>query len=169
MKAIKAEAKTFLDESYLVQFHNLCLPIPEWWTIVEQTDQSLKFMRTDTRYDWFARFTWHESTEEKTLPDILKDYIETQELDYDKDDVAIETDSRVIFRDPKIQEYLQEVIRVEGKASEKIVDRVYMDIVIIRPLNEKGYFLFESRSSVLNGSLEGPFYEEALAHIALDQ
>ena len=80
-------------------------------------------------------------------------------------DVVFETDSRVLFRDSEIQEHFQEIIRVEGKASENVVERIYYDIYIMRAQNDSGYFIFESKSSVLNGLVEGPYFEESLAEL----
>jgi hexokinase len=71
----------------------------------------------------------------------------------------------VIFRDSEIQREFQEVIRVEGKASQKVIERIYYDIYLTRRLNEPGYFIFESKSSVLNGLVEGPYFEESLSEL----
>ena len=93
--------------------------------------------------------------------------VEADELDYDADDVTLVTDGRVLFRDSAIQERFKEVIRVEGKASQRIEERLYLDMCLMRDSNKQGYFLFESRSSVLNGLVEGPFFEEVLAELTL--
>jgi hypothetical protein len=55
---------------------------------------------------------------------------------------------------------------VEGKASQNVVDRIYYDIYIMRALNDDGYFIFESWSSVLNGLVEGPYFEEGLSELS---
>lgn len=165
MKIIGQEKSTFRDESYEVQFEGLSLMIPNWWTIVEQTATLLRFERTDTRYDWFANFVYFPAHAGKTLPTILEEKLNLENIEFDLD-VVFETDSRVLFRDSKIQEYFQEIIRVEGKATQNIVDRIYYDIYLLRAQNSDGYFMFESRSSVLNGSVEGPYFEESLAELS---
>lgn len=165
MKIIGEEKSTFKDESYQVTFGGLSLMIANWWTIVDQTPETLRFERTDTRYDWYATFRYFPQHEEKTLPKLLEEKLDLEQIEFDED-VTFETDSRVLFRDSEIQEYFQEVIRVEGKGSQNVVDRVYYDIYIMRAQNEPGYFIFESWSSVLNGSLEGPFFEESLAELS---
>ena len=166
MKVIGQEKSTFRNESYLVSFADLCLMIPDWWTITQQNEHSLKFERTDTRYDWFALFQYFPDHEDKTMPQLLEDKLNLEKIEFDED-VIFETDSRVIFRDSEIQEKFQEVIRVEGKGSQDVVDRIYYDIYIMRGLEDKGYYIFESRSSVLNGALEGPYFEESLAELSL--
>lgn len=165
MKIIGEEKSSFKDESYEVQFENLSLMIPNWWSIVEQAPNSLRFERTDTRYDWYAIYQYLSQHSGKTLPEILEEKLNEQNIEFDMD-VVFETDSRVLFRDSEIQEHFQEIIRVEGKASENVVERIYYDIYIMRSQNDSGYFIFESKSSVLNGLVEGPYFEESLAELS---
>lgn len=166
MKVVGQEKSTFREESYLVTFGNLSLMIPAWWTITEQTPNSLKFERTDTHYNWYARFQYFPDHEEKSMPQLLEEKLNFEVIEFDMD-VVFETDSRVLFRDEKVQEQFQEIIRVEGKGSQNAMDRIYYDIYITRRLDDPGYFIFESRSSVLNGSLEGPYFEESLSELSL--
>jgi hypothetical protein len=139
--------------------------IPKWWGLTEQNSVRLKFERTDTRYDWYANFVYFPDHENKDMPKLLEEKLNLEGIEFDLD-VVFETDSRVLFRDDKIQEEFQEVIRVEGKASQNVVDRIYYDIYIMRRLNDNGYFIFESRSSVLNGLVEGPYFEESLSELS---
>ncbi len=162
LKVIGQEKTTFKEESYEVQFGNLSLDIPSWWTLVEQNNTQLRFERTDTKYEWYALYTYIPDHQGKSMPDLLEDKLNLEKIEFDMD-VVFETDSRVAFRDPKIQEYFQEMIRVEGKGSKNEVDRIYYDIYLMRGLDDSGYFIFESKSSVLNGALEGPYFEESLA------
>jgi hypothetical protein len=166
LKIIGQERSTFREECYEVAFGRLSLMIPNWWTITEQTDQSLKFERTDTRYDWFARFQYFPDHQGKSVPQLLEDKLNLEVIEYDMD-VVFETDSRVLFRDDQVQELFQEVTRVEGQGSQNVVDRIYYDIYVMKALNDPGYFIFESRSSVLNGLLEGPYFEESLSELGL--
>jgi hypothetical protein len=99
------------------------------------------------------------------MPDLLEEKLDLEKIEFDMD-VTFETDSRVLFRDSEIQEYFQEIVRVEGKASQNVVDRIYYDIYIMRALNDQGYFIFESWSSVLNGLVEGPYFEEGLSELS---
>jgi hypothetical protein len=165
LKIIGQESSTFRDDSYEVQFGDLSLMIPNWWTLSEQSETQLKFERTDSRYDWYSHFTYFQDHEGKTLPIILEEKLNQDGLEFDKD-VVFETDSRVLFRDDKIQEAFQEVIRVEGQATQNIEDRIYYDVYLMRRLNDKGYFIFESKSSVLNGLVEGPYFEESLSELS---
>lgn len=163
LKIVRQESTDFLDESFEVEFGKISLPIPRWWSITHQEKYLIQFARTDTRYDWYARFEFFPGENEVSLPDILHNKIEREELDYDKHDVVIETNSQHLFKDSDTQKYFIEVIRVEGKASQRIEDRVYFDMYLFRHKAENGYYLCESRSSVLNGLVEGPFFEECLS------
>lgn len=162
LRIIGQEKSTFVDDSYEVQFGDLKLMIPDWWTITEQTDTHLKFERTDTRYDWYATFTYFPTHDNKDMPKLLEDQLNLEGIEFDQD-VTFETDSRVLFRDSKVQEHFQEIIRVEGKASQNVTERIYYDIYLTRGLESEGYFQFVSWSSVLNGLVEGPYFEESLA------
>ncbi len=42
----------------------------------------------------------------------------------------------------------------------------YKYIYIMRGLEDQGYFIFESRSSILNGLVEGPYFEESLSELS---
>ncbi len=166
MKIIGEEKSSFKDDSYQVTFENLILMIPNWWSITTQSDHEIRFERTDTRYDWYAVYQYFPVHDGKDLPKLLEEKLNLEEIEFDED-VVFETDSRVLFRDSSVQEHFQEVIRVEGKASQKIVDRIYYDIYLMRAQNVPGYFIFESRSSVLNGLVEGPYFEESLSELEM--
>jgi hypothetical protein len=165
MKTVGEERSSFKDDSYLVQFGSLSLTIPNWWTITGQDKSHLIFERTDTRYDWYARFEYFPDHQDLPLDKILENKLNLEKLEFDQD-VVFETDSRVLFRDTDIQRHFQEVIRVEGKASQDVVERTYYDIYIMRGLEDQGYFIFESRSSILNGLVEGPYFEESLSELS---
>lgn len=166
MKIIGEEKTSFQEDSYKVTFGNLELMIPNWWTITAQTDRGIRFERTDTRYDWYATFNYYPDHQGKDLPKLLEEKLNQEDMEFDED-VVFETDSRVLFRDSAVQEYFQEVIRVEGKGSQKIIERFYYDVYLTRAQNDPGYFIFESRSSVLNGLVEGPYFEESLSELEL--
>ena len=165
LKIIGEEKTSFKQDSYEVQFSDLTLMIPNWWSITDQSAYKLKFERTDTRYDWYAFFSYFPDHHGLDLPKLLEEKLNIEQIEFDMD-VIFETDSRVLFRDSEIQKQFQEVIRVEGQASENVIERIYYDIYLMRRLNDKGYFIFESRSSVLNGLVEGPYFEESLSELS---
>ena len=165
LQTVGQESSSFKQDSYTVRFGTLSLTIPNWWTITEQAESRIVFQRTDTRYDWYSRFEYFPNHEDLPLDKILENKLNLEKLEFDQD-VVFETDSRVLFRDSEIQEHFQEVIRVEGKASQDVIQRTYYDIYIMRGLEDQGYFIFESRSSILNGLVEGPYFEESLSELS---
>lgn len=165
MRVIGQENSTFRQDSYEVRFGDLALMIPNWWTLTEQSPTQLKFERTDTHYNWYAAFNFIPDDEGKDLPKLLEEKLDLEKIEFDPD-VTFETDSRVLFRNSGVQEQFQEVIRVEGKATQNATERIYYDIYLMRRLDAKNYFMLESRSSVLNGSLEGPYFEESLSELS---
>ena len=58
LKIIGQEKSSFREDSYEVQFGDLSLMIPYWWTLSEQSPTQFKFTRTDSRYDWYSLFTY---------------------------------------------------------------------------------------------------------------
>ena len=72
LKIIGEEKSSFKQESYQVQFENLSLMIPNWWTIIDQTPHSLRFARTDTRYDWYAVFAYYPDHGARPCPRFWK-------------------------------------------------------------------------------------------------
>lgn len=166
LKIIGEEKSTFRQEAYQVRFGQLELMIPNWWTITEESPTQLKFERTDTRYDWYALYQYFPNHENKEMPQLLEEKLNLENIEFDMD-VVFETDSRVLFRDSRVQKLFQEVIRVEGQASQNVEDRIYYDIYLMRAENDPGYFIFESKSSILNGAIEGPYFEESLSELGL--
>lgn len=169
LRVIRRESSDFIDEARWLTFRELQIPVPEWWGQTRDEASYLQFERTDTRYDWYARFMWIDDPRAQPLHEHLAEKIGHEELDYDPLDVVMSTLSASLLRDPVVREHVSEFIRVEGQASMRIEERIYLDLVLMRPKNQSGYFLFESRSSVLNGLLEGPFFEECLAEMRLKE
>ena len=73
---IKGERNTYIQEALPLPFHHFQFFIPKWWTLT--SDESfLRFERTDTRYDWFAQFSWHPLIDEnKNANELLVSEIE---------------------------------------------------------------------------------------------
>ena len=73
MRSVGEERSTFKDESYEVQFGQLSLMIPRWWSITGQSESHLQFGRTDTRYDWYARFQYFPDHQQLDMPKLLEE------------------------------------------------------------------------------------------------
>ena len=54
---IKNEKSQYLQTARLIDLNYFSLLVPAWWSVTDETNDHLKFERTDiidTRYDWFA-------------------------------------------------------------------------------------------------------------------
>ena len=91
----------------------------------------------------------------------FKNRIEELELvfDLDSSDILMPAD----FKDrPEVREGDLEIVRIEGTATQQGTERCYFDAFLFRD-HKRGEVLFaSSHSSVLNGLVEGPYFEEMI-------
>ena len=161
---IKNEKKTYLETAIPLSFKHFDFRIPTWWTNTSNDEGTLVFERTDTYYDWKAHFRWlpfSDGDESKELKTAFAELIKDKNIVFDSDTSVIKNPSDFnnhhIFKDTE-----PDMIRVEGTATQDHQDRIYYDAFLIRDKNHKGFLFCESRSSILNGMLEGPYFEEVL-------
>jgi hypothetical protein len=159
LMVIKRERRTYEQDSVLVDFFDFQIPTPSWWSEKDRTSNMLTFHRTDTRYEWFGVYEKIESVDD--LNDFLAPFIEKENIYYDQDEVEISTEPEHLIKDPDVLKEVTQFIRVEGTATEKVSERIYLDIVLIK-LKDNQCFKFLSHASVLNGGIEGPYFEEAI-------
>lgn len=165
MWVIKNEKKTYIKNAREVVFKKFKLYVPSWWgEVPTDSEQELCFKRTDTRYEWEARFTWSESGDKRDLIELFKSHIEKRKILFDEDTSIIYNPSD--FKEGAlIQSGLYEMVRLEGTATEDQENRLYYDAFLVRE-KESGSFLYaESRSSILNGLVEGPYFEEVMVRL----
>lgn len=159
MIVIKEEPKSYLENAKALNFSGLKLLVPSWWTQTKDSPEEIRFERTDTRYDWHAGlyvFDW--VNQEQDIEQALIEWLQNKDVLFDEVNSVIHNPS-----DYKDNEYVQsgewEIVRLEGTATQSQTERVYLDTYLIRDkLHQKQYFC-ESRSSVLNGIIEGPYFE----------
>lgn len=164
---IKNEKKTYIENAKIIIFNNFKLFIPSWWgEIPSDSENLLIFKRLDTRYDWEARFTWNPNGDKSDLIELFKKHIEQRKILFDEDTSIIYNPSD--FREtPLIKVGHYEMVRLEGTATANREERLYYDAFLIRQI-ETGAFLYaESKSSVLNGLIEGPYFEEVMNRIEI--
>ncbi len=168
MWIIKHEKKIYIENAKPVQFKLFKLLTPSWWgEIPTNSDMEIAFKRLDTRYDWEARFIWHpESSTGIDLIELFKKQIEDRKILFDEDTSVIYNPSD--FRDGAlIASGRFEMVRLEGTATEDRQARLYYDAFLIREIETGTYMYAESKSSVLNGLVEGPYFEEVMIRIEL--
>lgn len=165
MIVIKEEKASFKENAVTFGLKNFSFDVPSWWTAVEELNEKLVFKRTDTRYDWLATLEWFpEYDSSKGIKEQLAERIILEEIIFDGD-VAIVQNPEQFKLHPDVQNNKIEILRVEGTATQKEINRIYYDAYLIRDLDKETYLYCSSRSSILNGMLEGPYFEEAMGNI----
>lgn len=167
MWVIKNEKKTYLKNARTIEFKKFKLLVPSWWgEIPSESDNELHFKRIDTRYEWEARFIWNPIGDQRDLIELFKEHIEKRKILFDEDSSIIYNPGD--FKEgPLILSGLFEMVRLEGTATQDAQERLYYDAFLIRE-KESGAFLYaESRSSVLNGLVEGPYFEEVMTRLEI--
>ena len=167
--AIKNEKRVFLQNLKTFHIKQFKLKIPSWWGLEKDTVSPTKssFIRKDTRYDWKASFEWFTLEESKldlSGRDLFIKIIKEKEILFDEVGSVIHNIPFPQFDKPSLQ-----TARVEGMATQFGTERIYYDAFIVLDKKAGGYLLCESRSSVLNGMVEGPYFEEVIKSIEIKQ
>lgn len=162
---IKKEQKSFKQEAQSFSLKHYQLFVPRWWGVDVRAPENdfIRFKRVDTRYDWYAYFCWKNHSN-SSLEKILQVHLDEQDIVFDEDRKMIKNSVELI-KDPELLNSITEFYRIEGTATQAEEDRLYLDYCLIKDKRFDGYFFAESKSSVLNGLVEGPFFEETLKYL----
>ncbi len=165
MRVIKNEKKNYLENAKKINFKKFQLLVPQWWGEVKtDSDNELLFKRLDTRYDWEAKFIWSEVSSDLDIIELFKVKIHARKILFDEDSSVIHNPSDFQKKD-LIASKEFEMVRIEGMATADRSERLYYDAFLIRELSTGHYLYAESRSSVLNGLVEGPYFEEVMLRL----
>jgi hypothetical protein len=168
-RVIAKEKESYSDSAKLDTFHGLLLLLPSWWSKTLEKSNLWQFERTDSPYEWFCRLSYENSTHHN-LQDELQQYFLQEEILFDPEDSIITSEANHLIKDPLLLSNIKEFLRIEGTATEKQIERVYIDSCWISlKNNSKHIYHFMSYSSVLNGSLEGPYFEEVLKRLKMKE
>mgnify|MGYP000704286129 CR=1 FL=1 len=167
-RKIKAEKSSFLEEAEHLSFKKLSLPIPFWWSQIKVVEQNtLKFQRSDTKYDWSC--TIKEVAVKTTVLSYADHYLKENEIvldnSYDSYEKTVRAD--YLFKNESTFEGVEDFIRYEATGTKNETDRIYLDLVCFRISGDKNIYHMESTSSILNGCVEGPFFEESLKNLII--
>ena len=164
---IKEEKNSFLDNAIEKDFHQFCFLIPSWWGVVEESENVLRYQRLDTRYEWEAKYEFiPQFNKDETIEDQFKNFIHDLEMLFD-------VGSGVIMNptDFNNNEYVQSgrlnIVRIEGMATQSGMHRRYLDAFLIRDMENGSALFATSLSSILNGLVEGPYFEEGMLNFSL--
>lgn len=162
MVVIKQEQTHFKDDSKSFNLLYYRLFVPYWWTAVKTEKTLIEFARTDTRYDWYGKF-FFQANESENLEQILESFLEQKQIILDDDKRITHTKHGLIKSE--LKNHIKNFYRVEGTGTEAETERIYYDICLIQDKRHKEILFCESRASVLNGGVEGPFFEEVLKYL----
>lgn len=167
MRIIKNEKKKYIENAREVLFKHFKLFTPSWWgEVPTNSENELCFKRLDTRYDWEARFIWHPEASKIDLIELFKNEIHQRKILFDEETSIIYNPSD-FKTGALITSGRYEMVRLEGTATLDRSERLYYDAFIIREKETGEYLYAESKSSVLNGLVEGPYFEEVMIRMEL--
>lgn len=168
MWVIKNEKITYLKNARLIKFKKFKLFVPIWWKEVanQPDDDEICFKKNAKNDNWEARFIWNPKGSDQELIELFKEHIAYRKILFDEDNAIIHNPGD--FNEGKlISSGLYEMVRIEGTATEDDQERLYYDAFLIRE-KENGHYLYaESKSSILNGLAEGPYFEAVMVRLEL--
>ncbi len=159
------EKDSFLENAKDFSFKQFSFKIPSWWGLVANEDDLIRWERTDTRYDWAATLKWEGNlNKDITIEEDFKNRIEELEMvfDLDSSDILMPGDFK---KREEVQAGDLEMVRIEGTATQKGTERCYLDAFLIRDHRRQECLFATSLSSVLNGVVEGPYFEEMMLNL----
>lgn len=163
-KVVIQEKKQFLEDGHWIDWHNFRFFVPAWWTLSNDTlltnDTQLTFYRADTHYDWFFKIG---KREEQDLINIKNTFLASNQIELD-DDAVITTEKSYLLKNEILLKKVEDFFRIESTATQQQEDRIYLDATWIK-FRENFVLEFISKSSVLNGGVEGPYVEEVIKEI----
>lgn len=165
---IKNEKLNYLKSAITYPLQHFTFLIPHWWAEkADSTPNKMSFHRADTFYEWEAIFEWKTEgfSEIKSIEDLFKAKIAAKKILFDEGTTIIHEHHGIInnSKNPEFQNL--EICRIEGTATRDQENRLYYDAVLILDHKAKGHLYCESISSVLNGAVEGPYFEEVIGRM----
>ncbi|WP_127718007.1 hypothetical protein [Halobacteriovorax sp. HLS] len=166
MIAIREEKEAYVENAVEFEMKNFIFFIPSWWTrtSADEDENYASFKRADTHYDWKAELQWFDEDselEKLSIEEILINKLKDLKLMFDPEEshagVPAVFEEFLPYKEGRI-----DIIHIEGTATEDMSERVYFDAYLIKDLINNSYLLAKSRSSILNGAVEGPYFEEVM-------
>jgi hypothetical protein len=163
---IRKEDLSYEKNSRNYFLHGFKLKVPLWWSVKSEEKNCLVFERQDTRYDWIAMFKIIPKKNQDILTD-FEDYVKEKNILFDPGPSVIHGPkefSSLTAAHPSVK-----VVRVESTATANEIERIYYDLACLSFTDKDFVLICESTSSVLNGLIEGPFFEKVLKNIEYEE
>lgn len=168
-RVVKNEKEVYLKNGQLLQFALFEILVPPWWGIMSDQPSKIEFVRKDTRYEWKAGLEWIQKPKDSffSLESFLEKKLTQWEVVFDPQPLRMHS-PEIIFYDQHIAENIVAAVRIEGMATQEQSNRIYLDVFLIQLKDAYEHLLLAtSMSSVLNGSIEGPYFEDVLKRIRI--
>ncbi len=162
---IAEEKDTFLETAVDFDFNGFSFSLPSWWGLKVNEKDLVQWERVDTKYDWRAKLEWFESYDKSiSIEEDFKNHIEKLEMVFDLDasDIRMPADFE---EHPSVISKDIEIVRIEGTATRAQISRCYLDAFLIRDVTRNKALFATALSSVLNGVVEGPYFEQMMLNI----
>ena len=145
---VAEEKRAWRENARLLQLGRFRFPVPSWWKQTPLKQEKVTF----TGSNWQGMFRLLPPNQQ-SLQKSLAGEIAAQQIVFDPDST--------LHHLPTSKKFVRRV-RMEGTATEKEENRIYFDAFLLE-CPQTGQRLYgESKSSVLSGPLEGPWFEECL-------
>jgi|GEM_PF-1907777 len=167
-KSIKNEKDIYVSYGQWKELGHFLLKIPPWWTAkLEKHENLIEFYRADTHYDWKAQFEIIplEDFPDKllSLEEMAKSFLRKQKIELDPN--AISHRGKSPF-ESNFQEVTSPLFyNIENTGTKNGLDRIYFHLVLISWPEKNQLMIATSEASVLNGCVEGPYFEEVIKTI----
>lgn len=146
MIVVKEERQSYLDSAKIFTLQGFDLLIPSWWKKVDNSGDKLTFCGPRGEEQWTALFV-AQGGGPSNLKDKLVKKIASKNIVMDSDH-SLTTGSHWV--------------KVEGTATENGDTRLYLSTCIVYDTTGEKYLYVEGRSPVLDGMVEGPYFENCL-------
>jgi len=151
LRVIRSEMSVYKRSGQPVHLGDHHFIIPSWWSLHQDSTQDhLMYYRKDTHYDWLVSFQLMETSQ--TPEHLMQTILDSRKIVFDRPTLSCSSEDGP-------------TIRQEGTATVGDEDRIYYDICIIQHDKNTPLLVCENRSSVLNGLIEGPYFEEILGSL----
>ena len=157
--AIKEEKHSYRETAVPVHFHHFKFSVPSWWRLHKKEPNYYLFTsgkQSSPSSRWQASLHYGESP--KSIIPLAFSILKERGIEFDKGNDVIQISTH----------HPVEIVRIEGAATVAGVQRRYIDLFVVRDLKSEGHLLALSESDILDGMVEGPYFEEVLLNFSLN-
>ena len=160
---VREEHASFRDSAIPIDFHQFRFLIPSWWLPKRENSHQYSFERRDFHHDWKAFLYWFDdSPDSLSLVERGRSFMRKEGIQFDADCSFVKNPKAKFEGRPFQSHDKVEMVRIEGAATKAGIERKYIDIFVAKIRKQKGHLLAFSECGVLNGPLEGPYFEEVM-------